>query len=730
LGLFQNPLLLIGLSGVFIPFIIEWLFRRRPRQVSLPTLRYLLLRKEQKDMRRQNRILLLIRALGCLLIALSVARPVLHNETTGVSTNKDMIFLIDGTASMGQQVGVTTAFKTATRQTSDYISSLPKGSKVSLFVLTHRVETIIENEIDLSIVAGRLRPLESSSGSAPIGVGLTFLQKYIEENKLENPEIYIFSDFQKITWARSEKSISDAATAMNDLANKGTLNLIDMGGGGEYNLVLKEFAPIDPVLAVGRLVSFKGTVDIVGKPPGDLKIPVNFVVNGIKKNAREITGPGRVDFEFRFPKAGEYLVTIEIEGDNFATDNKRSYLCKVSEDVRVLLLDKKEGIHDGWFFQRAIDPPVKKGQDRLSPFGVKVVNTSRAVYENFHEYSIIALSATEDLDKSLAAKLNNFVRDGGGLIVFGGDINAYHYNQHLYKDGNGVLPYKLDSKSRDLTKGSISFTASSHPLAASFTTLTNAIPLGRIWPIALKKGESLMEGVDVLAHAQVGEEMMPLIIAKKTGRGSCVYIGTTAGINWNLFAGDPVYVTFFQDLLRYLIGNPDKGVNLNIGERFEEPVLVSAQHLLLNGPGRMRERLTPKKYSSEIDSPLKVRFENTSRNGEYVIDTIPEVMKRRRFVVNASDEESDLARLSEDEIRGSLGGASLTWIAPDDDTLFRKSEGKALTDLAFGILWGLVILLITESFLAARFGLRRGQGLQTLTNSSSGIKTTISKENS
>ncbi|MCX7806359.1 MAG: BatA domain-containing protein [Planctomycetota bacterium] len=61
---FANPWMLAGIVAVTLPIIIEWLFKRRKRLIDLPTIRFLLRSKEQEKIKRQDRILLILRMVG------------------------------------------------------------------------------------------------------------------------------------------------------------------------------------------------------------------------------------------------------------------------------------------------------------------------------------------------------------------------------------------------------------------------------------------------------------------------------------------------------------------------------------------------------------------------------------------------------------------------------------------------------------------------------------------
>src|SRR5262245_40702695 len=125
---FTNPWMLAALAAVAIPVLIEWLFRRRKRQVELPTLRYLLRNKEQEKIRRQDRRLLILRTVALLVVVLALTRPLLQPGWVGAARARQGVILLDGTASMGQQLGVTTAFGLAQKNAAELIRALPAGT--------------------------------------------------------------------------------------------------------------------------------------------------------------------------------------------------------------------------------------------------------------------------------------------------------------------------------------------------------------------------------------------------------------------------------------------------------------------------------------------------------------------------------------------------------------------------------------------------------------------------
>jgi len=69
-SLFANPWVLGTLAAALLPLIIEWLFKRRKQQIELPTLKFLLENEEQEQIKKQDRLLLILRTIAVLALVL------------------------------------------------------------------------------------------------------------------------------------------------------------------------------------------------------------------------------------------------------------------------------------------------------------------------------------------------------------------------------------------------------------------------------------------------------------------------------------------------------------------------------------------------------------------------------------------------------------------------------------------------------------------------------------
>ena len=83
---FLNPLMLIGISAIAVPLIIHFLNRRKFKKVMWAAMKFVKISvdQNQRRMRLEDLILLLIRCALLALLAFSLARPALKNSTTDV----------------------------------------------------------------------------------------------------------------------------------------------------------------------------------------------------------------------------------------------------------------------------------------------------------------------------------------------------------------------------------------------------------------------------------------------------------------------------------------------------------------------------------------------------------------------------------------------------------------------------------------------------------------------
>ena len=728
-AIFVGPWMLAGLTAAAIPILIEWLFRRRKRQVELPTIRFLLDNKAQRKVRRQDRILLILRTAAIVLLVLAVARPIIRHEWVGGQARRHVVLLIDGTSSMRQLAGGQSSFREAVDKAAKAVAALPKdAASVSVVYLGEDVETVVASATDLAYVRGKVKTLRPSSGGAPMCRALIHVRDLLDKGEGGNAELYVFSDFQRHTWTSpwsqgGRRGTVSPADVLAELSGKCRIHAVDVGGVGGCNYFVSELYPTEWVLSADTPVRFVVTVRAIGEVPADAKpAKVKFIVNDdVIRTVDDVRPTERgvsLTFDYRFAppqprkssdgetSAGqEYVVEAEVSGDSHHADNRRLYLCNVPAAVKVLILDetadREASERDSLFLSRAVVPPTHPGLAKLSHFAADVIQPSQLARVNIDDYAVVVLAGIDLRDEATVGKLERYVSDGGALWIFlGPRVNLHDYNKLLYKDGRGLLPAGLGEQVVQAATKPVfpRFGMTRHPAMAALTDHggSQAAAFRRYVPLAAGGAKAVLE----LSDGTAG------IVEKDFGRGRVLLTNTTVGSQWTHLPAVSEFTVMVQELLRYLVGQPDGAVNLTVGETFVQPVYISDQHLMVRLPDDSRHEAPPTRGDRE--SSYTLRFARTGQEGLYEVENAAGFLPRTRFVVNqgpAGSEEGNLARLDRDEIGRTFAAARLNWVSRGrriEDVVARDD-----TELAAAVFWTLAALLVAESVLAWRFGRRR-----------------------
>jgi len=429
--------MLYAVVAVLIPIIIEWLFRKRKRQIELPTIRYLLRNKEQEKIKRQDRLLLILRMLAIFLLVLAVSRPLIKRsvEEGDDKVRRHVVVFLDGTASMQQKVGITTAFGWAQRNASAMIRELPENAVITVGYLSGAAREVVIGEKDRHTAAARIEALNPGSCSARMAQGLAWIKQALvtretqkareaeerekakkrerkkkleegyteeqlaqeeaeagaadEEELEEKTEIYIFSDFQKTTWPGADGTTIRESLA--ELSGANDLYLVDVGGVHKFNYIVTDVQPSERILSARMPVTFRVDVDVKSETaediPEDATATLTLLVNGKPKPPIElgrITGKTTRTFVHTFEEDGEYVVKAVLDGDQHRGDNEFRYVAQVPDSLRVLILDDtaEDPAPESFFLQKAVFPEWQRGLPKVSHFSAHATVPWKIVYEN------------------------------------------------------------------------------------------------------------------------------------------------------------------------------------------------------------------------------------------------------------------------------------------------------------------------------------------------------------
>ena len=212
---FHNPWLLGGIAAFAIPLIIHILNKRRFKEVHWGAMHLLVdvVKKNNKRIRLEQLLLLLLRISIPIILALCLARPFLTKMQQLFGNQKtSTVYLLDDSFSMQAGGSSASNFQKGTRAIEDMIKALPKGSDASVVLMGGGARTLLDDPTTALEVIGE--KIEDVDGEAdPAAVSESIHEGAAELGRMSNSaqEVVIVSDFQKGDWDESKAAAREGA---------------------------------------------------------------------------------------------------------------------------------------------------------------------------------------------------------------------------------------------------------------------------------------------------------------------------------------------------------------------------------------------------------------------------------------------------------------------------------------------------------------------------------------
>ena len=198
-------------------------------------------------------------------------------------------------------------------------------------------------------------------------------------------------------------------------------------------------------------------------------------------------------------------------------DNARNLIVNVRDKLDLTLVDGREG--NGPFESASdfLQVAFSIGQE---PWHAQKVGDTDAQATRPTPADLACIVNVANLSPATITQYEKLVKDGMGLMIFAGEqVDPTLYNDRLYKNGNGLLPARIDRILDGPVKGLVIETYGDSPLAPWPSS-----PRPRLSKIATKRLLDLdtagkpIDGVRVLARWN-DPEAHPAIIEKQFGKG-------------------------------------------------------------------------------------------------------------------------------------------------------------------------------------------------------------------
>jgi len=716
---FANPMLLYGLAASAIPIVIHLLNRRKFREMSWAAMQFLLaaLRKNRRRIRIEQWLLLAVRTLILLLVVAAMAKPFL--EAFGaviVGRRTHRVLVLDASLSMGYQAGGSSRFEQAKALAARLVKDSRQGDAVSVILMGDPPKVVIGDPSPLlSEVKREVDDLSISDGGTDLVATFDKIDHVLEVSTIPQKEVVFLTDLQAASWRLPPDRAQAAKRVLARLdAHKPRSVVIDLGKSGGENRAVTDLKLDAPVVTSGSVVLVRAVLHNFGATPSE-GVRVRLTADSRLGPEETVDLPPAEDvpvvFRQQFTGPGDHIVEVAIDEDPLALDNHRWMVVPVRESLNVLLVDGQyrsepyEAETD--YLAQALSPSEDSpGQPR--PIRVEVVSESQLSHRDLAPYDVVVLCNVAQFTQPEANALDDFLKQGGGVVVFGGDqVIAENYNRLLYASGAGLLPAPFGATVGDAAKkeGGFYFNALRyhHPIVSEFQDQSDPVIAGLVQSVTWQYHKLVLPQKGSKAQVALAfDSGDPAVIETTHHRGTVVLIATSADTGWTTWPIHKSYLPVMQQIVFRAAAGRLSERNIRVGQPFDQsfPLTgVSSPVTVVN-----RQGLSVATKLQAEGGVSQFHFEQTDLAGVYQVRIGPPLAKDSSFAANTDPAESDLAKLDRSGLTELLPGWNFVYLTNFRELTQDSSAVGRRGELHRPLLYGVLVFLLVESFLAWKFG--------------------------
>ncbi len=699
---FMNPWLLLAAAGVALPILAHLLNRYQVKQTDWAAMQFLnrSVRVRSRQIRLRDILLLVLRCLAVLLLALALSRPAWRdgaNSWLPGERRAGVIIALDSSYSMEHSDGTATRFERAVQKVETITASIHPGDPVCLVLLGGEHRVVIPN---MAFDPERFRTILQTQQISPEPLNLDSVPNRLKElaegmDALQK-EIYIVTDVQEQDWENRYSRLRDA---LANLCKSAEVFIVPVQGGSD-NLAVTSLDLVSGVLRKGTTARYRATVRNCSESSVS-NVRVNCLVDRIQADSKTIPLilPGSsetVSLFVPFNNSGPTRITAELEADAVPADNVRRAVAVIRDRVSVLCVDGLTGgAGDSGGLTVAALLARDSGTDEEG-FTVRSVPWLSLPAQDLGSFDVIVLAGVPEVTSEQARQLEEYVREGNGLIWFAGDnVKASEWNERSASAGTPLLPAvieKVVNTSDAMGAGRpLERIMPDHPVCRPLLSLPEDLFSETLF-LKLLQVKPTATSFTVLSLAGSAS---PLLIEHAVGRGHVFMFTTTAEPVWNNMATTPVFPMLLQQIVTYLAGREFEKPR-RVGESLSLVYVdrPEANDAVFDAPSGQTFAVPVRKHRNQYVALI----EHAREAGFYLARGSVQA-PGMPIAVNVDTRESNVKCLPASDLSRRLAGTGVT-IAPSETDLLGAIETSrtGLSLWRFFIGAGLVLLLIESVF--------------------------------
>jgi hypothetical protein len=428
---FLNPLALFGLIAAAVPILLHLLNLRKLRTIEFSTLTFLkeLQRTRIRRLKLRQILLLILRTLLILLIVIAFSRPTLRGTligNLGSHARTSAVFIVDDSYSMTVSNEHGELLKQAKQAAENLNHLFTDGDEIYLVRLSALAMAATPQNAairDFGLLRKNIDEIGPSAIRRSLEDGLRTASKLLATTRNFNKEVYVFSDFQQgvlsdapgETKGKEQLFSPEVRFFFLPFAKPSVQNF----GVESVTIPSSIFERYKPFVVQAQIGNFSdnSVQDHV----------VGVFLNGTRVAERSIDLPKKstvpVEFSVTAGTVGYVHGFVEIEDDDFASDNRRYFVLRIPDQIRVLLVGEAREVQ---YPKLALSTRTSETESALT---LSESSPDRLNSSMIRRADVIILCSSQGFSSSQISELRTFVNDGGGLALFPGvqlDANGFN----------------------------------------------------------------------------------------------------------------------------------------------------------------------------------------------------------------------------------------------------------------------------------------------------------------
>jgi len=722
---FLNPILLFGTAAIAIPIVIHLLNRRKVEHVVWAAMRFLRIgvERNQRRLRIEDLLLLIIRCVMVAMLALALARPAIKSVMGAMFGRSEVtaVIIVDQSYSMSQNDGTRSRFDKAKTAAAQIIDTLPGGSSVAVWMSSDSVNRLIPQPTrDLNLARATIGSATLCDRATDVAPALRSAIELLQVNPSLRKEIYFITDGQASGW----KQMDVVRRLLQASRQEISTNLVLVTSPEDQNLGVADLRQASGLPGVDEPLRFSVKISNYGSSDArDVRVTLKVDSDdAADETSIALITPGGSRTISLFAKLhgeGYHTITASIPPDRLPADDNRTIVVRAIGRVSVLLVDGNPGFsprESEVFFLRNV---FAAGDQSL----VKATTISPAELPmtNLDEFDAVILADVPDFATATLDTFAGYLQHGGGLMFFPGDrLRESFYNQqllgkyHFLCASFGTPKGQADAKDKLIALQERGF---EHPISAIWNDPAAGSPAAanffRITPLAIDPtGASEFAGEPhVVMKFNDGT---PALLERTWGQGRVIQFASTASTRWNdlpVHAG--IYVPMIYRCLGAIVGRQDEGLNIRAGDTFiyqpgiemlGKTATITRPMIVQPTVAQTGQSTTVQRDSRQIEMDRQLptlTYDDTDIAGAYGVE-IPDAPPIK-FAVQSDPDESRLEDLGDAE-KQSLAQLSnvIEWTGAA--SLEQKLATSRLgTELSLPLIFIVIALAAAETVLASWF---------------------------